>query len=49
MNFQFTGGEYLAIQVHENKILQEMIEKLQTEIVKDEKAGSQWGRSFLAL
>ena len=37
IEFPIYRGEYLAIQVHENKILQEMIEKLQTEIVKDEK------------
>lgn len=38
IEFPVYRGEYLAIQIHENKILQEMIEKLQTDIIKDEKA-----------
>ncbi|MDY3342163.1 MAG: hypothetical protein SOX45_05600 [Lachnospiraceae bacterium] len=38
IEFPVYKGEYLAIQIHENKILQEMIEKLQTDIIKDEKA-----------
>lgn len=38
IEFPIYKGEYLAIQIHENQILQEMIEKLQTETVKEEKA-----------
>ena len=38
IEFPVYRGEYLAVQIHENKILQEMIEKLQTDIIKDEKA-----------
>lgn len=38
IKFPIYRGEYLAIQVHENKILREITEKLQTEMVKDEKA-----------
>lgn len=38
IEFPVYKGEYLAIQIHENKIFQEMIEKLQTDIIKDEKA-----------
>ena len=38
LEFPIYRGEYLAVQIHENAILQEMIEKLQTDTVKDEKA-----------
>ena len=38
IEFPVYQGEYLAVQIHENRILQEMIERLQTETVKDDKA-----------
>lgn len=38
IEFPIYKGEYLAIQIHENQILQEMIEKMRTETVKEEKA-----------
>ena len=38
LEFPIYRGEYLAVQIHENTILQEIIEKLQTDTVKDEKA-----------